>query len=122
MSKVQEPFNPLFKDTLPKVSDSEGFAKPPEKKRAQVQKPPVADRDDFLEAMSGVKPLPEEARHRVRPLRPRSRPDYPAPDDREKGLRQLSALVRGTVELDITFSDEYIEGAVEGPPPRARGR
>jgi len=29
-------------------------------------------------------------------------------------MDQLQGLVRGSVELDITFSDEYIEGAVQG--------
>jgi DNA-nicking Smr family endonuclease len=29
-------------------------------------------------------------------------------------MEQLQGLVRGSVELDITFSDEYIEGAVQG--------
>ena len=114
MSKVQEPFNPLFKETLPKVSDPECSVKPPQKESPPAQEQPVAGCDDFLQAMSGVRPLPEEPRQRVKPLQPRDRPDYPAPNDKEEGVRHLSALVKGTIELDITFSDEYIEGAVRG--------
>lgn len=111
---MQEPFNPLFKETLPKISDPEGTSKPPEEEPPPVQDPPVPERDNFLQAMSGVRPLPEEPRQRVRPLQPRSRPDYPAADDQERGVRHLTDLVKGAIELDITFSDEYIEGAVRG--------
>jgi DNA-nicking Smr family endonuclease len=114
MSKVQEPFNPLFKKVHPRIRVSEAAPKPPEEKPLPVPEGPPVEWDDFLRAMSGVSPMPEEPRQRVRPLQPRDRPDYPAPDDRKEGVRRLNALVKGTVDLDITFSDEYIEGAVRG--------
>lgn len=114
MRKTQKPFNPLFKKTLPKVGDPESTVEPLPKQPPPARNRTVADPGDFLRAMSGVSPLPEEARRRIRPFQPRSRPGYPAPDDRKEGLQQLRAMVRGTAELDITFSDEYIEGAARG--------
>ncbi|RJR50852.1 MAG: DNA mismatch repair protein MutS [Desulfobacteraceae bacterium] len=70
--------------------------------------------DEFLDAMTGVKPLPGEPRQRVRPGELRSSPAVPAPDERREVVGHLRSLVRGAIELDITFSDEYIEGSVRG--------
>ncbi|MEW6668985.1 MAG: Smr/MutS family protein [Thermodesulfobacteriota bacterium] len=114
MSKKSRPFNPVLKNlphqiTFRKMTGQQSQKPPPEPREERMP-----DREDFLEAMSGVSPMPEEPRQRVRPLQPRKRPDYPAPDDQREGVRRLSALVKGTIEMDITFSDEYIEGAVRG--------
>lgn len=114
MSKMQEPFNPLFKKALPRISVPEAVPESRERASPPSQPQPPAEPDDFLHAMSGVKPIQEAPRGRVKPLQPRDRPGYPAPDDREEGVRLLKDLVKGAVELDITFSDEYIEGAVKG--------
>jgi len=72
------------------------------------------EQNEFIEAMSGVEPLLNEPRQRVRPGELRSRPAVPAPDERREVIGHLRSLVKGAIELDITFSDEYIEGSVRG--------
>ncbi|PKN61112.1 MAG: hypothetical protein CVU57_31180 [Deltaproteobacteria bacterium HGW-Deltaproteobacteria-15] len=72
------------------------------------------EQNDFIEAMAGVQPLLDEPRQRVRPGGLRSRPAVPVPDDRREVIGHLRGLVRGAIDLDITFSDEYIEGSVRG--------
>jgi DNA-nicking Smr family endonuclease len=70
--------------------------------------------NEFIKAMSGVEPLLDEPRQRVRPGGLRSRPAVPAPDEQREVIGHLRQLVKGAIDLDITFSDEYIEGSVRG--------
>lgn len=42
------------------------------------------------------------------------RPAHPAPDDEQEAMNHLHDLIKGSIELDITFSDEYMEGSVKG--------
>ncbi|MBN1105629.1 MAG: Smr/MutS family protein [Deltaproteobacteria bacterium] len=107
-------FNPLFGNRPIQVTD-------PGPDRNHEQKEPVPDRepcptdhDQFLEAMTGVTPLPEEARRRIRPQGRRLNPAYPAPDESQMVMSHLRGIIRGAIELDITFTDEYIEGSVRG--------
>jgi DNA-nicking Smr family endonuclease len=64
--------------------------------------------------MDGVSPFPPEEKKAMRPWTSRIKPAHPPPDDQRTALAHLHGLVKGCVELDITFSDEYIEGAVKG--------
>jgi DNA-nicking Smr family endonuclease len=77
---------------------------------------PAEDEDRiFLEAVSGVIPLSPSAKKTVMPVPdPRRRPAHPPPDDELETMAHLYDLISGTAELDITFSDEFIEGAVPG--------
>jgi DNA-nicking Smr family endonuclease len=70
--------------------------------------------NEFLEAMSGVTPLPDEPRTRVRTRESQLKPANPAPDETREVMDHLSHLVKGVIEMDITFSAEYIEGSVRG--------
>lgn len=107
--KMPSPFNPL----------------PPVDIKASEPSPVVPlssckaeERDEdtafFLEAMKGVKQLSFSA-GRVTPRpRPDMRPPRPAPDDELEAMAYLSDLISGQAEMDITFSDEYIEGCIKG--------
>ena len=68
----------------------------------------------FLEAMSDVEPLNGSRNIITREPNINIRPAHPAPDDELEAMAHLSDLVSGTAEMDITFSDEYIEGCVHG--------
>jgi DNA-nicking Smr family endonuclease len=114
MKKEKDFFNPAFKDLHMKTSrnqestvDAKRQSPPPENSKPLEENP-------FLDAMSGVTPLPLETRKRIRPLQPHLKPSYPAPDDQQKGIEYLHSLVKGVIEMDITFSDEYVEGWVRG--------
>jgi len=70
--------------------------------------------NDFLEAMSGVTPLPSEPRTRVRARESRLEPANPTPDEARQVMDHLSRLVKGEIDMDITFSAEYMEGSLRG--------
>jgi DNA-nicking Smr family endonuclease len=76
----------------------------------------------FHEAMADVAPLGDEPNRFVTPPNIETRPAHPAPDDELETLARLTELVSGSVELDITFSDEYIEGTVQGVDPKLMRR
>ena len=72
--------------------------------------------------MSEVTPLPGERTKTVRSRGTDIRPAHPAPDDEREALIYLRNLVNGSLEMDITFSDEYIEGSVPGFSPKLMRR
>ncbi len=103
-------FNPVLKDLHLQVEP------PPEDPAPQEQPAPLdpvsEDEEAYLQAMADVKPL---SGRRDKPLRSLSpRPAHPPPDDMRDGLEHLSRLVRGSEDMDISFTDEYMEGAVTG--------
>ena len=109
------PFNPALdrpvslgsKERVP--SDGETVDHEPEAGKA-----PVTEEDRFIEAMWDVDPLSQD-RGRVVRLPPRDlRPPHPPRSGDLEVLAHLSDLVSGAAEMDITFSDEYMEGAVPG--------
>ena len=75
---------------------------------------PTRDTQMFLEAMSDVEPLDFGKNRITRTPDMHIRPAHSAPDDELEGLAYLSDLISGTADMDITFSDEYIEGSVNG--------
>ena len=68
----------------------------------------------FLDAMSDVDPLSGGRNMITRIPSPDIRPAHHIRDDDLEVMAHLSDLVSGNVEMDITFSDEYIEGAISG--------
>jgi DNA-nicking Smr family endonuclease len=110
----QNLFNPAFKKLatlkradIPGVKASEKVHKTEHKKKPD-------ENQYFLEAMSDVEPLNDLKNKIIRPPDINIRPAHPAPDDELEAMAHLSDLVSGTAEMDITFSDEYIEGSVHG--------
>ncbi|MDB4444649.1 Smr/MutS family protein [bacterium] len=94
-----------------------GGAEPPNFAGAEPPHIAGAESDDnqyFLDAVSDVTPLPSQQTRVTRPPGPNIKPSHPAPDDDQEAMAHLYDLVKGTIEMDITFSDEYIEGSVKG--------
>jgi len=111
--RPKAPFNPLPEScvALKRLQAGPVAARP-------VPPAPEIIKDDedcvFLAAMKGVRPIGNDAGRFVPPPRTDMRPPRPAPDDELEAMAHLSDLVNGQVEMDITFSDEYIEGCVKG--------
>jgi len=87
--------------------------------RAESPPQPVAENDDdlFLREMADVRPLAAEERARIpdppdpAPLRQATSPDAEV-------LAELSELVTGQGQFDVTDTTEYVEGRVIGLDPR----
>jgi len=111
--KDSDLFNPAFEGLKEKIKKTQERPVAPPK-----EEPRKKDLEDemgfFLDAMSGVTPLPGDKRRSVHGLSSRAKPMRPPTDESRQVMEQLQGLVGGSVELDITFSDEYIEGAVQG--------
>ncbi|MFZ0447919.1 MAG: Smr/MutS family protein [Desulfatiglandaceae bacterium] len=120
--KKEDVFNPALqgKVVLPgdNLSDSPATGRPLPPADFHLEE----DERLFLVAMDGVEPL-SSAHKRVVPL-PKldTRPAHPAPDDELEAMTHLSELVSGSAKLDITYSDEYLEGSVQGFDPRLMQR
>lgn len=76
------------------------------------------DEKYFREAMADVIPLAHERPKHIKTPNSYKRPHHPPPDDVRDTLRHLQGLVKGAVEMDITFTDEYMEGSVKGISPK----
>src|SRR5687768_4934383 len=109
--KKEEAFhNSPFKDALKSLQK-----KPPEEKKAKAPPPPPpkkkpAPEDDdaslFYQAMDGV----QQITNRGEAATPNPRlPEII--DENAEALAQLSELVAGTGDFDITGGDDFIEGA-----------
>lgn len=115
MSKEKETFNPAFRNLrsrLEKGKKRTDDEPAPEKPSRQETRPD--DSHAFMQAMSGVQPLPPGKMRRVRTRGLHVSPRHPAPDDEQETMSRLYGLVRGSVEMDMTFTDEYMEGSVKG--------
>jgi len=111
--KDTELFNPAFKGLKEKLAGSRKQPEAPPQEQARQEG--LADETGFfLDAMSGVTPMPEDRKRPVQGPGVRARPSHPPPDESRQVMAQLQRLVKGSVEMDITFSDEYIEGCVKG--------
>lgn len=107
-------FNPAF-DAL--ASLPQRTTQSPKEPENQVPPPGKRDPDEahyFLEAMSDVTPLSGSSTKLIRTPNLNKRPAHRARNDELEVLAHLSDLVSGTAEMDITFSDEYIEGSAQG--------
>lgn len=114
MAEENDPFHPAFKDLDEKIKGSQKASKESDAKRPKTDEAEPGDERFFLEAMSDVTPLPGDKRKIIRTPGPNVRPAHPAPDDEQEAMTHLHDLVKGSIELDITFTDEYMEGSVKG--------
>lgn len=114
MKKEEDLFNPAFKDLERKLKRALKAKKESEPEHPPVDEAKPDDEKSFLEAMSDVIPLSENNRKIVPTPGTHIRPAHPAPDDEKEALNHLSGLVKGSMELDITLTDEYMEGSVRG--------
>ena len=114
MQKAPETFNPAFDDLAHLKKKSSRDPKMPEKQRAPEREKQPDEKQYFLEAMSDVEPLSGSKNKLARNPNINIRPAHPAKNEELEVMAHLSDLVSGIVEMDITFSDEYIEGSVPG--------
>lgn len=78
------------------------------------------DRGDFLflEAMSDVIPLDHSGHQRIPPPPPTQSPPRFLSLEEQEVHNHLLRLVEGDLDFELSFSDEYIDGAVVGLSPR----
>jgi DNA-nicking Smr family endonuclease len=72
----------------------------------------------FLEAMSDVIPLNRQDRQRIPPPPPTQSPPRFLSIEEQEVHHHLTRLVEGDLDFEMSFSDEYIDGAVVGLSPR----
>jgi DNA-nicking Smr family endonuclease len=112
--KKTDIFNPAFSDLESKVKAYEEKA---EKVRvAESETPENIIDDDFIfhEAMSDVAPISMVRGEKTPKSGKNIKPPHPVPDEEEEVMAHLRDLVKGSIDMDITFTDEYIEGAISG--------
>lgn len=117
MGRSRRPFNNPFaakKDALKKALKKKKSS-PVVKARPKPEPPePKSEEELFREAVVGATPV-EDGRGLVRrPLPPRSAEHVPVYDEDAEVLAELADLVSGETHFDISDSDEFIEGAVDG--------
>jgi DNA-nicking Smr family endonuclease len=71
---------------------------------------PASDENFFQRAMQGVKPLDGKGRDVV----PVTATPKAAPVEPDNSLEILNQLVSGYIEFDVEYSDEYVQGHVQG--------
>ncbi|MGD2125779.1 MAG: Smr/MutS family protein [Desulfobacteraceae bacterium] len=114
MKKKKDLFNPAFENLDVKLKRSQ------KRSEQAIRDEPIdaedvpKEKDYFLEAMSDVTPLPADKKRGVWGQGTNIRPSHPAPDADKEAMAHLQGLVRASIEMDITFSDEYIEGSIKG--------
>lgn len=115
-SRDKDMFNPVIKDLKVRVEPRPHA--PPHKDTHKEPEPlhsPLSEEEQaFMEAMEGVTPLTRSGKRAHRSELSFTRPAHPPPDEKRAAMEHLDGLVRGFVEMDISFTDEYMEGAVTG--------
>ena len=109
--KKDRPFNPALKGLQIKIQPRTPLEK------LIVHSSSVNSQDDlfsFSQAMTDVIPLPDGKKRNVRNEGDHPWPSRPPPDDEKEAMDHLRDLIRGSAEMDISFTDEYIEGCVKG--------
>ncbi len=114
LKKEPEIFNPPRADlpSLKKIGKAESNR--PEEQESIEQRQEPNETQYFLEALSEVKPLSGSKNRITRFPDHNIKPAHPAGSDELEAMAHLSDLVSGTAEIDITFTDEYIEGSTPG--------
>jgi DNA-nicking Smr family endonuclease len=116
--EVNGPFNPAFDGLAPVRDRKKGAPDTPHEPSPPPKKKAPDEETFFLEAMSDVEPLSKGPKTVIRLPDPEKRPTHAARDDELEGIAHLADLVSGSADMDITFSDEYIEGCVHGFSPK----
>ena len=109
-----DPFNPAFESLKTMAKRPEKAKKKVPVKKPEPVKTPPDDETSFHEAMSGVIPLSKNGRERIACQGKNVRPSHTPPNEEQEVIAHLRDLVDGSIEMDITFSDEYIEGSISG--------
>ncbi len=110
-------FNPLLQDTttLKQWAEKQHSSKETDMAPgSSVSQTEPSDTEIFLKAVGDVKPLTSSKTIVTRYPDPSLKPGHPAPNEELEAMTHLWELVHGSGDMDITFSDEYIEGSVRG--------
>jgi DNA-nicking Smr family endonuclease len=93
---------------------------PPAGRKTTACGEPGPQQEDFyfFEAMSGVKPLDRKGPQRIPPPPPTHSPPRFLYLEELEVYNELLRLVEGESDFELSFSDEYIDGAVLGLSPR----
>jgi len=85
----------------------------------QAEKARLSDDERlFFEAMNGVSPISKGNRRIMKvPDQDSLRPAHAPKNEDLEVMAHLSDLISGAAEMDITFTDEYMEGCVKGLDP-----
>ena len=112
-NKKKNIFNPAFQDLKKKVKEVESKrpVKTAEKKPERIE---MDEEKLFNEAMSGVIPISAEKGKKIASSGKIKRPAHSLADDEKEVITHLQNLVAGSIDMDFTFSDEYIEGSISG--------
>lgn len=105
---------------LAQISRAVRSASPPDDVCVSTSAPKQSMNDEqlFAEAMKDVTPLEKVHRERVAPPSPAKRiPRFLAEEEREVYMH-LMHLVSGEVEFELSYSDEYVDGAIVGLSPK----
>ena len=112
-NKKSQVFNTAFKDLKRVVTEAK--SKEPIKKLEK--KPDKTKADDaviFNDAMAGVIPINSEKGEKIAPAGKTKKPSHSLSDYEDEVITHLHSLVAGSIDMDFTFSDEYIEGSISG--------
>lgn len=112
--RKRDTFNPAFKDLKSVIERSKKVTRDEASREPEILEEIPDEGRYFEEAMEGVTPIPVRGKNRVPGHGKNVRPLHPAPDEEKEVLDHLRGLLRGSIEMDITFSDEYIEGSITG--------
>lgn len=120
MGRGAKPFNNPFadaeRDLRARLSQTKKAAKAERKAAARPEPTSTPDcaEDLFLAAVAGTRRF-QDPRGVVRPPPPPANAaDIPVYDEDAEAYAELASLVEGKARFDISDSDEFIEGCVEG--------
>ena len=114
MKKKKDTFNRAFKDLKSIVKVSEKRPEETGDNKPEIMKNIPDDESLFKEAMTGVTPISKDGVEKVLSSGRNIKPPHQPPDEEKEVMDHLRELVKGSINMDITFSDEYIEGAISG--------
>lgn len=109
-----EAFNPALRDAVDLTRPAPPEPQIPSKAGPSSLPMGTEDLTSFLEAMADVMRLKGAGRRVAKPIRRETRPSHPPNAGDLEVMAHLADLVSGQAEMDITFSDEYMEGCVKG--------
>ena len=122
-SPKEGPFNPALGSLKHLKESADQQADTLEKNELPVEENKTTALSDderlFAEAMTGVSPISRGNRRVMKsPDKDSLGPAHAPKNEELEVMAHLSDLITGNAEMDITFSDQYVEGCVKGLDPR----